>query len=73
MRLLSAFLKASLHVKIAPLMAFGCAICINHCRGEAVINASCALFGSTADVEMQGFQVREENGRLMMMWLQNYI
>lgn len=51
MRLLSVFFKTTPHVKIAPLMVLGCAICINHCRGEAVLNASGALFGLTADVE----------------------
>lgn len=63
MRLLSGFLKASLRVKIAPLMVPGRAICINHCRGEAVVNASGALFGPTADVEMRGYS---GEARLMM-------
>lgn len=43
MRLLSAFLKASPRVKLAPLMVLGRAICINHCSF------------STVDVEMQGY------------------
>lgn len=55
MKLLSAFLKASPHVKIAPLMVLGCVICINHCRGEAVLNALGALFGLTVDIKMQGY------------------
>jgi len=50
MRLLSAFLKAFVHVKFAPVMVVGCAFCINHCRGQAVVNAAGTPFGPTLDV-----------------------
>lgn len=44
MKLLSGFLKASLHVKIAPLMLLGCDICINHHKVEVALNARCIVW-----------------------------
>lgn len=36
-------------------MVLCCAICMNHRGADAVLNTPGALFGLTADVEMQGF------------------